>query len=888
MTILDTSSRLRALELASFIVEAPAGAGKTELLTQRVLALLVTVEEPEEIVALTFTNKAADEMRHRLMEALERAADGGSEENLPVHKRVTLNLAQKVLEVSARRGWGLLDHPGRLRMTTIDALCASLTRQMPLLSRLGGDGGGPRLAEDASVHYEQAARRALAWLDEDGSFADAVACALTHLDNDAPRLIKLLMSMLARRDQWLRHALRSSTNADAEEGMVALVTQGLEQVAEAFSPRLQEALMPLARFAASNLSDDHGLVLLHDWIQPLGSEVGELSRWQALAMLLLTNDDSPRKQLNIKLGFPPKVSEFQKQALMDVIANLSPSDVALLAKTRRLPDPRYTEEERQTIAALGALLRLGAAELWMVFIEAGEVDFIEVTARAVQALGEPEAPTDLALALDYRIRHLLIDEFQDTSPTQMDLLQRLMAGWSKEDGRTLFLVGDPMQSIYRFRKADVGLFLSAAESLAPVFPERLSLHANHRASPAVVDWVNGVFPALFPAEDDPASGAIRYRTFAATRTALHDEGVVVHGRVVTESDDRTGADALETQAILDVIDAERHANPACEIAVLVRARRHLEPLMNRIRCERPDLRFSAVEMESLTRRQPVQDLLSLTHALYHRADRVHWLAILRAPWCRLTLADLHALAGADFEATIWSLMNDPLCEVRLSKEGRRRLGHVRTVLTETLQQRGRMPPARWIAGAWFRLGGADYLSNTTELVDCEAFLDLVTRLDEGNRFNLARLDREVAKLFAVPDTLAEGCLTFMTLHKSKGLEFDTVILPGLHRKTGNDDRPLMLWEEVLIEGQERFIVAPLKPRARSVGGVSPYDYLTALERQRAAHEGARVLYVGVTRAIRRLHLVGVATRNAKGEIKPPSGSFLEMLWPKVQENFVTS
>src|SRR3990172_5362927 len=75
--------------------------------------------------------------------------------------------------------------------------------------------------------------------------------------------------------------------------------------------------------------------------------------------------------------------------------------------------------------------------------------------------GAPEAPTALALALDCSVRHILIDEFQDTSWSQYDLLQGLTAGWQRDDGRTLFVVGDPMQSIYRFRKAEVGLYVRA-------------------------------------------------------------------------------------------------------------------------------------------------------------------------------------------------------------------------------------------------------------------------------------------------------------------------------------------------------------------------------------------------------------------------------------------
>ncbi|CAG0951731.1 partial DNA helicase II, partial [Rhodocyclaceae bacterium] len=129
----DGESRQRALELGSFIVEAPAGAGKTELLTQRVLRLLAVVEEPEEIVAITFTTKAAAEMKSRIVASLARAAAG----DLPAepHKRITFDLARAALAAGAQRDWRLLENPGRLRITTIDALCASLARQMPLLSR---------------------------------------------------------------------------------------------------------------------------------------------------------------------------------------------------------------------------------------------------------------------------------------------------------------------------------------------------------------------------------------------------------------------------------------------------------------------------------------------------------------------------------------------------------------------------------------------------------------------------------------------------------------------------------------------------------------------------------------------------------------------------------
>src|SRR5512144_2519652 len=125
----DAWARERALDVRhSFIVQAPAGAGKTELLTRRYLALLATVEQPESILAITFTRKAAAEMRDRIVGAV-RAPDPAR----PLHER-TLALARAALAADEVRGWGLLAQPGRLRIQTIDALNLGLARRLPLLS----------------------------------------------------------------------------------------------------------------------------------------------------------------------------------------------------------------------------------------------------------------------------------------------------------------------------------------------------------------------------------------------------------------------------------------------------------------------------------------------------------------------------------------------------------------------------------------------------------------------------------------------------------------------------------------------------------------------------------------------------------------------------------
>lgn len=898
----DQHAREQALGLDSFIVEAPAGAGKTELLTQRFLRLLAVVDDPEEVVALTFTNKAAGEMLDRIVASLALGREAQPSPEL--HKRRTQALARQALARSDERGWALDSQPGRLRVMTLDALCAGIARQMPFLSRFGSQ---PVLVDDASIHYAEAARRVLDQLDDQESLpagtthAEAIERALRYLDNDGPRLTSLLTKMLARRDQW-RVLLRSGAAIyRIAEAFAPLVAEEMCRVGEVLTPDWQAGVMPSIRRAAAHRalqSGEHeGDVALRDWAVPLAAESDQLPLWRELTFYFLTNEGSLRKRLTIKEGFPPG-AEFakHKETFAAILAGMSAAEQQALLRLRELPvldvDADAEAGADEILAALVQVLRLATAELWLVFRERGEVDFIELAMRAIAALGEDAAPTDLAQRLDYRISHLLVDEFQDTSPTQISLLERLTAGWQADDGRTLFLVGDPMQSIYRFRKADVGLFLRVAgQGIGDITLTPLRLYRNNRSCPQVVAWINQAFPAVLPAADDPLAGEVAYRSFMASRAELPDAGVAMHPVRVRDDTDGEGlsdhAVQAEASAVIDILRTTWAQDAQRQVAVLVRGREHLQALVAALRESGEGWRFSAVDIDPLLDRQVVQDLLALTRALHHRADRVHWLAILRAPWCGLTLADLHALVADRPQATLWSLMNDPLRRARLSADGQQRLTHVVGVLEPALLGQRRQSRRRWVADVWRQLGGADCCCDAADISDAEAYFDRLEALDTSGRFSLDQLEADMQRLYAAPDVRSDGRLQLMTIHKAKGLEFDTVIVMGLHRSLANGDTPLLAWDQALVEGEEQLLAAPMNVRARrgkSAGGKavapSPYDYLQQLESYRGSNEEARVLYVAATRAIRRLHLVAAVTEDESGACKSPrSNSLLARLWP---------
>ncbi len=888
----DAAQRVRALDPGtSFIVQAPAGSGKTGLLIQRLLVLLARVEAPEEIVAITFTRKAAAEMRERVLRALAAAADdaGAPDDD---HARTTRELARAVLARDTALGWGLRDSPQRLRIQTIDAFCAGLGRQLPLQSGLGGP---PQLIEEAEPLYREAARAALAMLEEAGDAGDAVRRAAAHRDADLDGIETLIVDLLGKRDQWLRHLhagdAPEARRARLEATVRQEVTGRLQRIAEGVDAALRAEAGELAAYAATErIAQGGDPGRLAAWLEvddALAVDADDLPRWQGLAELLLTQKGEWRKSFTVREGFPPEgkgsgeAAERRKRAKARIkaLCDALRDDTVLAARldeAGKLPAARYADAQWEVMAAIARLLLLAAAHLKLVFARHGRVDFSEVGQRAVAALVDADgAPTDLALALDYRIGHLLVDEFQDTSYLQRRLLERLTEGWTPGDGRTLFLVGDPMQSIYRFREAEVALFLEAARGgLGGVPLEPLRLSANFRSRGGLVAWFNATFPGVLAPADDPHAGAVAYVAADAMRGADAAPAVEVHP--LLERDD-----AAEAAQVVRLIAQARADAPDGSVAVLVRGRPHLAALLPRLRAA--GLRFRAVDVEKLVDVPAVEQLWALTRALLHRGDRVAWLALLRGPSCGLTLADLLALVG-DSDAPLPVLLADPGRLARLTVDGRARAERTWRVLSDALAALGRHDLRALVEGSWLALGGPTGAGGGAGLQAAEAFLDLLeTHATGGTLPDPDAFEDALDRLYAPPDPEADARLQLMTVHKAKGLEFDTVIVPGLGRAAGNDANPMLAWMELPDEG---LLMAPIDARG---GPRDPlYGWIRRLERARVEHETGRLLYVAATRARERLHLLGHAEVKEKEglyTVRAPSGSFLERLWPAVVSRY---
>jgi len=216
--VTDEAARQAALDVErSVLVQAPSGSGKTELLIQRYLKLLATVDNPEEVLAITFTRKAAAEMQLRIVQALQKAAAG--EPAIEEHQRITAEAAKAVLVKDRELQWNLVTNSRRMRILTLDALNASIARMQPMSSNSGAANNA--IVADAEMRslYRSAATLTLDQLVETGAMHDATEQILRHVDNNTSLYVNYVSHMLATRDQWLPFVGSGLVDATEEAGL---------------------------------------------------------------------------------------------------------------------------------------------------------------------------------------------------------------------------------------------------------------------------------------------------------------------------------------------------------------------------------------------------------------------------------------------------------------------------------------------------------------------------------------------------------------------------------------------------------------------------------------------------------------------------------------------
>jgi len=938
----DQVARKHAVDIRqSCVVSAPAGSGKTGLLTQRVLTLLGAVKKPEEILCITFTRKAANEMRERVFDVLTHAAtlDSSDIQNISnSYERERTTLAKKALQQSEKHEWDLLNNKYRLKILTIDGFCKSLSSRLPFLSSMGINAG---IFDDANGAYKEAVS---SWLmDKVTKNNPEIKQLATLFDGNMNRITELLSSLLSVREQWLPLTVMTQQNVDSArdyfEGIIAeMVAETIDDVSLCLQD-YEGDLCAIAQFAAQQLCDagsDSPITALRDADAFAdNSDQSIQTFWLPLCQILLTNDGSFRKTANKNIGFPAgtnseekKLFKEKKQQLLQIIGELKelPNSAQQLHALRSLPQQTFSDLQWETLKQIIDVLPELVAYLKVTFAKYKKADFTEYTLAALRALKGIDGDLALQQRFDYQLQHILIDEFQDTSQPQLDLLNLLTQEWQPDDGKTVFVVGDGMQSCYAFRNANVGIFLNTKDKGLPaVALTPLDLSVNFRSDETIVNWVNTTFTQLFPEYDNASKGAVRYSPSVAFHTkqeSIHD----IHQSTVTcryfpqakdEKTDKTRATA-ESLSIAHTIQNYREADETQTIAILAKTRSQFASVVDAL--SQYKIPYIAIDIDPLLSKKTILDLLNLTKVIVDPSDRVAWISLLRSPWCALNFHDLTLLAHTDLGAL------NPKCKTTgfaplyiqiqhaehihnlhskgsstkgsstkgFSTEGLHALKHMRTALLQVLEQRQRRTLAACVETAWAQLGGAYTLDTESDLDDIRTFLQRIDHFDNaGTIESWEAFYQDIQKLYAQPASTDTNPVQLLTMHKSKGLEFDTVFLPSLEKTGRNDDPELLYWHEHLnADGDTHFILSPIDIQStddtnKSQNSIS--KYIRQIKKEKSDLETIRLLYVACTRAKKNLHVSATLKVDDNNDvIAPAKNSLLAKIWPSLASEFTLS
>jgi hypothetical protein len=742
----------------------------------------------------------------------------------------------------------LVAHPSRLAIRTIDALAQAIALQAPLASGLPPRRASP---SDARRSTSRRAQRRSPRPARDPTWR----ALLDHQDNNADALAAFLAAMLAQRDQWF--ALLRGDPAAMRAALEETLAREVAGELALHAPALQAAdLGPLCRFAtlaSRQLGDDHaglrdvlGACASRGGAPPI--DVAHVDQWKAIAAWLLTSGDTLRRTAQRMPGIPPvgdgegrQQRSDQAQEVARWLASLAavPGFETALASIARLPPLRYDDDEWARIESAAVAAARARRATSDVFARRGELDFAQGTLAALAALGDGDAPTRAACCARPARRSHPGRRVPGHVVRAPRADRRLIAGLGRRR-RAHALRGRRPDAV------DLPLPRRRGARVRRGAGRRRDRRRGGRAADAaaqlplaggLVAWANATFPAVLGATNDPWRGRVAFAAAEPVKPrAAHEPSTVDFPRSAREEAERVVA------RVREALDA------GGDVAILVRSRAHLARVLPALR--EAAIAYDAVELDVLAERPAVRDVAALAHAIVQPDDRLAWLAVLRAPWCGLPLADLHALVRAA-EASgraIEAVVRDP--PAALGADAHARLARVAAAVARASDDAPHAPLAQRVHDAWLALGGPATLDDPLDLVavdDVVALIEAHERAGDIDDWNALMQRLDELKLSPRP---GEGArVQVMTMHKAKGLEFDAVILPGLASGRSRRDAPLLRWRT----RRDGLMIGLAKPQGGEHDGV--YAYLKVLADDEDRAELARLAYVACTRAKGRLALI---------------------------------
>jgi ATP-dependent helicase/nuclease subunit A len=862
----DASARAYAVDPSQNVVlEASAGTGKTRVLVERYVNLIRAGVEPDHILAITFTRKAAAEMRQRIVDRLKEAS--------------------RQSELDAARWREVKGRLGDIAVSTIDAFCLSLLREFPLEADvdpgfdLADETEVPRLV---SASLDQALRicRALARDDEDVALVFAQLGERRLRSGIAALLDRRLVAPDALR-RFLQRCPRELTAASA---------------CSAAAARLREILAGVRDGPELFLADGPRR---HPQFAMLAADLRELCRSSAfdspdqlaafrhlvdrLRAYFLTQDGKPRGDRFAGTPFTsadcdtPDAWKRHRAAA----AQIAPAIAETIKRFRR---------------DLNAVMSRGVWRIFAIALRQYEkaleahavVDFSGVLERAVGLLRDMDEFAESRLRLEARHRHVLVDEFQDTSRAQWELVRQLVKSWGEGVGAaadalppSIFIVGDRKQSIYGFRDADAAIVEEAAAFIGTLRPDGApaqAITASFRSDPAILQFVNELFAEIAAGAAGDRRDGFRYGEvdrFPVEPGAADDAVTFMAGPTVKECAEGVAAEIAKLLANATVRDRltgmRREARPA-DVAILFRSRdshREFESALDRAR-------ISSYVYKGLGffESDEIQDAVALLRYLADPLSNLRAAALLRSRIVRLSDTAVASIGPAAADAILAESTHPST--LSFDAEDRRTFDLLRLAAPRWLSWVDRLAPSELIDAVLdetayaYELRGSRLRQARENL---KKLRGMIGRVQNRGYATLGRIADHLEQL-AVGDAStaaidALDAVSLMTVHAAKGLEFPIVFVVNMGRGTGGPRAPIRVADDAAGEAS-----------------VAIADYQSEADedaRARDREETKRLLYVALTRARDRLYLSATVQ---DGVCRTGIGSLGEVLPAAVKARFV--
>lgn len=811
----DQACREKSLNIASsFIIQAPAGSGKTTLLTSRFMSLVKAKIDLNKILAITFTKKASDEMQTRINKQLKEIRHPQANSKLPI--------------------------------MTFDAFCNQFN------TFIGHDTTIHEFPEE--VYYQSAINLIN---DTDEVLQKYILQILEYLNGNLEDMIKLLSNLLQTRDQWITQVLQPDISSN-HNACYAAAQQHADYILSNIPKETRIQIANVLKYISNNITLSNNKTITNYSLEK--NNLDFLYLLKQFCIISIKSDNEWREKVDSRQGFIP-VSKIKSKAekakaleikstYQNIIKNLKQTQNLknYFIMLKLLPLEKNSSENTQSImSAIEYCLPRLMAHFKIISLNNKTQDFLENSINTIDIISKQHTDFIEVLEKINNINHILLDEAQDTSWVQYKLLKAITQDWQPNDGNSLFIVGDPSQSIYRFRQAQVSLFEHIRNfGINNIKLEPIYLTNNFRSQANIINWVNETCIRLFPNFIDFSLGAIQYHPSIATRSPKNNVNVLLADNSLIESQINILVNDIKLNLLKDI-------NFKC--AILLKTRTHGAKLIQKLKQEK--ISFFADSLNPIMQSQIILDLLSLTYAVNNLYDKNNWLSALRAPWLGFSLHEIYQLSS--YNTVIDALFKNSTLDTPFAQKCSRAYFYMQKAINQLSYKKNH----EIIGDLWHQLKGPSTLYSTIEIDSCNKFFEILKNLD--NQQNIRNLEQRLANLYIDQATNTDDfTCQIMTIHKSKGLEFDNVYLPFICQPANKQSKTLLLWHNIINKNNDNLCILSTSSSSNKEADLTLY--LKEIERQKDTFESIRLFYVAITRAKNNLTIIANSEKISKSSI----------------------